>query len=640
MNTHTYNKDLDPRLFGREATGTARAPADATRTQQKPAQEPAPAQKKAEPEFRITLVEIVVPADGLKKDLPFDISGTIQPLVATLTRKKVRLVLITRYKGSEDQIGITEADIDTGKNTFAGNCKQLFYHDGYQKDKEKPADAKFTLEARASGTGAEKEATSKPIELPMATSTTVLKKGKYDDAWCAKNQATHPKSGKEYVPDNKVKKLQENMFKFRLLKQEQITGLFDEATEAAVKKFQELAKKPERKKASDIRIIKADKITFDGTVDGIAGEKTEKEIAHWLQNNWVKPDPEFRKGDIDDNGVRNKHGERGGEKHHPGSGILDLQKQLAAVGAYTGKLDGWFGDLMEAALKLFQDKASKGELVEKDGKKAKVSDGEKLKGHRNGVGDGPTVEAVKKEAEKGRKVEGELITLEMLKMANSEKSDDYYQSILANLNKYAKIYEINTPERIAHFLSQIGHESGFEATEENLNYSENRMKQIFGCKEDGWDGSDCPSEKRKRLKLWENPSNYARKPENLANYVYADRLGNGNEKSGDGYKYRGRGMIQLTGKDNYKKYTEIHNKKNPEDQKNFVENPDLICSELEYGVESAFVWWSMNNVNSLCNGSSEKDIEIVSKKVNGGTIGLEERKKIFQKLYKTLRGTK
>jgi hypothetical protein len=401
-----YNVDLDPRLFGRDASGkdgSSSAPADATGTAQaKPAPQQVTKSKDA-PEYRITEVAIVVPSDGLKKDQPFDIKGTIQPLAGTLTKKKVRIDLITRYKGAEDKFTTVEADIDND-NSFTGVCKQLFFHDGYQRDKEKPADAKFTLEAKVSGTGAEKEVVSKTVDLPMATSTVILKKGKYDNAWSSKNEATHPKSGKEFVPDNKVKKLQENLITFRLLKKEQVTGMFDEITDAAVKKFQELAKKPERKKTSDVQIIKTEKITFDGDADGIVGEKTEKEIALWLQNSWVKPDPEYRKGDVDDNGVKNKHGERGSDKHHPGNGILDLQKQLTAIGAYKGKQDGWFGDIMEAAIKLFQDKASKGELVEKDGKKVEIKEEEKLKGHRNGVGDGATVEAVKKETEKGRKV--------------------------------------------------------------------------------------------------------------------------------------------------------------------------------------------------------------------------------------------
>jgi hypothetical protein len=405
--SHNYNKDLDPRLFGRDASGKAKpsgAPADATSTQQKTAsQESGKPKSKDTPEYRITEVSIVVPSDGLKKDQPFDILGKVQPLAGTLTKKKLRIELVTRYKDAEDRFTTVEADIGND-NAFTTTCKQLFYHDGYQKDKEKPADTKFTLEARVSGTGAEKEVISKTVDLPMATSTIILKKGKYDETWSSKNEATHPKSGKEFVPDNKVKKLQDNLVTFRFLKQDQMTGMFDDATDAAVKKYQELAKKPERKKASDVKLVKAEKITFTGEADGNVEEKTEKEIALWLQNNWVKPDPEYRKGDVDDNGVKNKHGERGSDKHHEGSGITDMQKLLASAGAYSGKNDGWFSDAMCEAVKEFQEYAAKGDCMDAKGKKTPLDEKDWLKGHRKGEGDGPTIDMLKLVTGKGLKI--------------------------------------------------------------------------------------------------------------------------------------------------------------------------------------------------------------------------------------------
>jgi hypothetical protein len=175
-----YNKDLNPRLFGRELSGAARsssAPADATSTSKSklaPQPQPIKAKPKDVPEYRIIEVTIVVPSDGLKKDRPFEIKGKVQQLVGALTKKKVRIECITRYKGTEDRIGNVEVFIEN--NAFAGECKQLFYHDGYQRDKEKPADAKFTLEAKAMGSGAEKEATSKPVELPLDDDNEMLKK--------------------------------------------------------------------------------------------------------------------------------------------------------------------------------------------------------------------------------------------------------------------------------------------------------------------------------------------------------------------------------------------------------------------------------------------------------------------------------
>ncbi|HLP39974.1 MAG TPA: peptidoglycan DD-metalloendopeptidase family protein, partial [Fibrobacteria bacterium] len=228
-----------------------------------------------------------------------------------------------------------------------------------------------------------------------------------------------------------------------------------------------------------------------------------------------------------------------------------------------------------------------------------------------------------------------LITKEALKAAEESLSDSKCDAVLPHLRKYSKFYGVDTPLKAAHFLAQVGHESGFKATEEKLSYSESRMKQIFGCKSGKWKDNDCPVDSRLRKKLWDDPNNYAHKPENLANYVYADRLGNGSEESGDGYKYRGRGIIQLTGKSNYKTYTDFHNEKNKDDKQDFVANPEKVL-ETEYAVESAFAWWTWNKVNDLCVDDTEETIKKVSLKVNGGTVGLAERTKAFKAIKKVL----
>ncbi|MBK5509321.1 hypothetical protein [Pseudomonas sp. TH15] len=126
----------------------------------------------------------------------------------------------------------------------------------------------------------------------------------------------------------------------------------------------------------------------------------------------------------------------------------------------------------------------------------------------------------------------------------------------------------------------------------------------------------------------------------MGSYVYGGRNGNGNEASQEGYKYRGRGIIQLTGKSNYREYTRIHNLRDPADPKDFVVDPDLIVNELKYGIESAFVWWDMNNMNGLIATSyasrTEANISLhvadISTKVNGGTIGLANRVILFNNL--------
>lgn len=131
---------------------------------------------------------------------------------------------------------------------------------------------------------------------------------------------------------------------------------------------------------------------------------------------------------------------------------------------------------------------------------------------------------------------------------------------------------------------------------------------------------------RIRNKLWSEESNYAHHPENLANYVYASRMGNNDEKSGDGYKYHGRGMIQLTGKDGYRGFTKKHNEMNPNDPQDFVSSPDLLISEVEYGVESAFSFLVSKQLNVKVKNASVSDVTAI---VNGAQNGYHDRLAIF-----------
>lgn len=242
------------------------------------------------------------------------------------------------------------------------------------------------------------------------------------------------------------------------------------------------------------------------------------------------------------------------------------------------------------------------------------------------------------------KTERELITRAMLKAARPSIADDYCDEILPFLNKYAQLYSIDTPLRIAHLLAQVGHESGFKVRQEDLSYSAVRMRQIFGCRnnQNGYNAAqdECIILPRLRPKLWSEAATYAHNPLNLGSYVYANRNGNGDETSQEGYKFRGRGIIQLTGKNNYREYTRIHNERDPSDPQDFVANPDLIVSDLKYGIESAFVWWDMNRMNNYIATSyanrTEANISLhvadISTKVNGGTIGLAERVTLFNSL--------
>ena len=169
------------------------------------------------------------------------------------------------------------------------------------------------------------------------------------------------------------------------------------------------------------------------------------------------------------------------------------------------------------------------------------------------------------------------------------------------------VYEINTPQRVAAFLAQCGHESGGWTTfEENLNYSAQGLRKIFG----------------KYFPNDELALAYQRQPEKIANRIYCNRMGNGDEASGDGYKYRGRGPIQLTGKANYTAFA----KDMFEDWQNVVENPDWVTYDKDFALMSAIWFWNKNKLN---HEADIGDIKTMTKKINGGYIGLEDRIKHY-----------
>lgn len=224
-----------------------------------------------------------------------------------------------------------------------------------------------------------------------------------------------------------------------------------------------------------------------------------------------------------------------------------------------------------------------------------------------------------------------VVTVALLRAADPSNADAYYAAIAETLNDYARRYEVDTALRLAHFLAQIGHESGFRAAEENGHYSAPRMREIFGCRggRRHYDrlADDCrlgPDGQPARLrpKLWLEADSYAGNPERLLAYVYANRLGNGDEASGDGYRYRGRGLIQLTGKTNYAAFTQAHNARTPQDPRDFVAEPDVLMTELKYAIESAFYYWDARTVNAL---ADLDDLEQVTRAVNGALNGLEDR---------------
>jgi putative chitinase len=186
-------------------------------------------------------------------------------------------------------------------------------------------------------------------------------------------------------------------------------------------------------------------------------------------------------------------------------------------------------------------------------------------------------------------------------------------SVLAQIPDTAKKFNITNNLRLAHFLAQCGHESGgFKAVSENLNYSADGLKKIFGKYFPG--------------NLNES---YARQPEKIASRVYASRMGNGDEASKEGFKFRGRGYIQLTGKANYTNFTKFIGE-------DCVSNPDLVATK--YPLASAAFFFDSNKLWSICDkGADDATVTAVTKRVNGGTIGLPDRIKHFKEYYNLLK---
>jgi putative chitinase len=185
--------------------------------------------------------------------------------------------------------------------------------------------------------------------------------------------------------------------------------------------------------------------------------------------------------------------------------------------------------------------------------------------------------------------------------------------VIAQIPDTAAKFNITNPLRLAHFLAQCGHESGgFKAISENLNYSTDGLKRIFGKYFPG-----------------DLAASYARQPEKIASRVYGSRMGNGDESTGEGYKFRGRGYIQLTGKSNYTSFAKFIGE-------DTVANPDLVATK--YPLASAAFFFDSNKLWSICDkGADEATVTAVTKRVNGGTIGLPDRIKHFNEYYNLLK---
>ena len=205
---------------------------------------------------------------------------------------------------------------------------------------------------------------------------------------------------------------------------------------------------------------------------------------------------------------------------------------------------------------------------------------------------------------------GKMVTSDILSaLAPTNKNIDIW---VQAMNTILPKYDIVTPKRLAAFLAQTAHESaGFTAVRENLNYSAQAL-----------------------MKTWPSRFNattaaaYARQPEKIANKVYANRMGNGDEASGDGWRYRGRGLIQTTGKANYTKLAQYIKKS--------LEETIEYCETVEGAVESACFYWASNNLNAIADTG---DMAALTRRINGGVIGLADRLDKYKKTLEALEKT-
>lgn len=186
-------------------------------------------------------------------------------------------------------------------------------------------------------------------------------------------------------------------------------------------------------------------------------------------------------------------------------------------------------------------------------------------------------------------------------------------AVIAQLPSVIEQFNIKTPLRLAHFLAQCSHESAsFKAVRENLNYSSDGLKKVFG-----------------RYFPGSLNESYARNPEKIASRVYASRMGNGSEASKEGFKFRGRGYIQMTGKNNYVSFGKFI-------KEDLLNNPDLVATK--YPLASAAYFFEVNKLWSICDrGYDDTTILSLTKRINGGTNGLSDRITQFNKFYKLLK---
>ena len=282
-----------------------------------------------------------------------------------------------------------------------------------------------------------------------------------------------------------------------------------------------------------------------------------------------------------------------------GPAVLALQQRLKDLGFDPNGVDGNFGPGTETAVRAFQQ--AKGLGV--DGKVGPNTSAA-LQAGDPGESEAPN-DTVNVASAATTPADAGALNLAGL----SGKLPDF---VIAQIPATAAEFGITSNLRLAHFLAQCALEStGFTATVENLNYSAGRIPQVFP-------------------KYFKNvdPAGYAHNPQKLGSRVYANRMGNGDEASGDGFRFRGRGYIQLTGKNNYTSFSTFVGE-------DCVANPDLVATK--YPLASAAFYFNSNKIWAMCDkGASDSVVTQVTKAVNGGTHGLPARLQNFKKFIQAL----
>ncbi|MEQ9262773.1 MAG: peptidoglycan-binding protein [Owenweeksia sp.] len=267
--------------------------------------------------------------------------------------------------------------------------------------------------------------------------------------------------------------------------------------------------------------------------------------------------------------------------------VFQLQQSLAQLG-YDINPDGKYGPGTQTAVMTFQrDKDLQAD----------------------GVAGPATWKALQTKQTQDKKTEGFInlpLTLTLLKTIMPQGRESRLAMFCPALNRQLPDYQITSPLRQAHFLAQIAHESAqLNTTIENLNYSAKALRSVFG--------KYFPSD--------EMANAYARQPEKIGSRIYADRMGNGNETSTEGWKFRGRGLIQLTGKDNYRRFGQATGS-------DYIQNPEPVDTDADIAVQAACWYWNIHKLNHYADAD---DIRSITRKINGGYNGMDDREALLKR---------